>query len=108
MPKYTCTRCGETAYSKNIVTRNVFPDNFTVSMLQGQMYTKVVDDPLYLPESGRKDLVFHITKHKDETQKDAIDQFFKTIRSLDENEIKMLACAMDGGHQWHSDDPPEV
>ncbi len=33
MPKYTCTKCGQVGYSKNIASRNFFPDNHNAALL---------------------------------------------------------------------------
>lgn len=40
MPKYTCTKCGHTGYSKNIASRNFFPEDQMAAMLSNVFSVK--------------------------------------------------------------------
>jgi hypothetical protein len=116
VPHYTCKKCNAGMHSKNPVTRSIFLDNQSIALLGAILSVKKEADP---HRNGQFDLVVRLSLWNEdkETLEQAWDklvkrtQYFNDIAEVEkttpEEMKKQFFCGLDGGHEWHSPDPPE-
>lgn len=99
MPMYTCSVCGETAYSKCAQSRNIFAEDQVASILRAVMC-------VHQPEGYAKDkfeakIDFYVSEG--ETMAEALAQQLKFISRYD-NSLGKILCS----HKWVMDAEAET
>lgn len=99
---YKCQGCGLTASSKDAGSRNVFPNSDLSRAWMTSMYTSVSvgPDPQRV---ASKDLIIRVTIYDGHTAAETLREFFDHMRSLDEKELPVALCGLNGGHKWEPD-----
>ena len=107
MAGYTCVKCGETAYSKCVASRSVFPNDQIATMISNAWD---IDANRVIPPADKAHLygdysdVWSVTIKSDQygcqDDAEAMHQFVMRIRSVPEATLKHVLCK----HSWHLDD----
>lgn len=94
MPKYKCSKCGETAYSKNVRTRNIFcSDQIAAIMLN------IANVITTRKDNGRRKVVLefpYTDTNPDWTDDELEIQVVKNIKGLTDEQILHWLC----DHRW--------
>ena len=94
MPKYTCSKCGETCFSKDPVRRNVFPSDQMASIM-----TNITNVVTTLQDNGRRMVVIEFPwsdTDQDETDEVLELRCVEIIRALSDDNVRHWLC----DHHW--------
>ena len=91
MPMYTCSVCGENAYSKCVHSRNVFPDTVEATIIR--MFMCVVQPEGYAEDRFEARIDFTIQDN--ETKADALARQLRMI--LNNKEVLPIVLC---NHKW--------
>jgi hypothetical protein len=92
MPNYTCSKCGETAISKCVIQRSIFPSNHSAAVLSNLYTVKEENIPLI---NGKTAHVFNVTfRLSGDTEEAALLDLVNWLQVPDV--LKIITC----DHHW--------
>ena len=109
MARYTCVKCGETAYSKCVASRSVFPNDQHATMIGNAWSFEANrkmppedrrDHPAYEAYSDAWVIKLEVNWFGEQSEDEALLNFFLHVRKLPEETLRHVLCK----HSWRLDD----